>query len=55
MAKYTVVPPFRYAKFCGVLSCVFDKLGCAASEESLRNTALVFTLVFYLETFQRLH
>jgi hypothetical protein len=40
MAMYRFVSPFREAKFCGVLSCVFDKLGCAVGEESLRNTAL---------------
>jgi hypothetical protein len=34
------VPHFREAKFCGVPSRVFAKLGCAAGEESLRNTAL---------------
>jgi hypothetical protein len=26
------VPSFREAKFCGVASCVFDKLGCAAGK-----------------------
>jgi hypothetical protein len=31
---------FREAKFCGVLSCVFDKLGCAAGEKWLRNTGI---------------
>jgi hypothetical protein len=40
MAMYSFVPPFRDAKFCGVPSCVFDKLGCAASEKRFRNTAL---------------
>jgi hypothetical protein len=35
MAMYSFVPPFREAKFCGMPSCVFDKL-----EKSLRNTAL---------------
>jgi hypothetical protein len=44
MAMYSFVPPFREAKFCGVPSCVFDKLGCAADEESLRNTGLMTTL-----------
>jgi hypothetical protein len=34
------VPPFHETKFCGVPSCVFDKLGCAAGERRLRNTAL---------------
>jgi hypothetical protein len=40
MAMYSFVPPFREAKFCGVLPCVFDKLGCAAGENSLRNIGL---------------
>jgi hypothetical protein len=39
MAMYSFVPPFREAKFFGVPSCVFDKLGCAAGEKSLQNTA----------------
>jgi hypothetical protein len=38
MNVYSFVPPFREAKFCGVPSCVFDKLECAAGEESLRDT-----------------
>jgi hypothetical protein len=37
---YSFVPPFRKAKFCGVPSRVFDKLGCAAGEKSLRNTGI---------------
>jgi hypothetical protein len=37
---YSFVPSFREAKLCGVPLCVFDKLGCAASEQSLGNTAL---------------
>jgi hypothetical protein len=28
MAEYSVVPPFREAKFFGVPSCVCDILGC---------------------------
>jgi hypothetical protein len=40
MAMYNFVTPFREAKFCGVLSCVFETLGCAAGEKSLRNTGL---------------
>jgi hypothetical protein len=40
MAMYSFVHPFREAKFCDVPSCVFDKLGCAAGENSLRNTGL---------------
>jgi hypothetical protein len=40
MAMYSFVPPFREANFCGVPSCVFDKLGCAAGEKHLRNTAV---------------
>jgi hypothetical protein len=34
MVMYSSVPAFREAKFCGVPSCVFDKLGCAAGEKS---------------------
>jgi hypothetical protein len=33
MAMYSFVTTLREAKFCGVPSCVFDKLGCAASEK----------------------
>jgi hypothetical protein len=40
MAMYSFVPPIREAKFCGVPSCVFDKLERAAGGKSLRNTAL---------------
>jgi hypothetical protein len=32
MAVYTFVPSLREAKFCGVPSCVFEKLWCAAGE-----------------------
>jgi hypothetical protein len=35
MAMYSFVPPFREAKFCGVLSCVIDKLGCAAGKKKV--------------------
>jgi hypothetical protein len=38
---YSFVLPFREAKFCGVPSCVFDKLGCAACGKRLRNTAVI--------------
>jgi hypothetical protein len=40
MAMYSFEPRFCEAKFCGVPSCVFDKLGCAAGEKSLWNTAI---------------
>jgi hypothetical protein len=40
MAMYNFLLPFREAKFCGVPSCVFDKLGRAAGEESLQNTGV---------------
>jgi hypothetical protein len=40
MAMYSLVPPFREAKFCGVPSCAFDKLGSAAGEKRLRNTGI---------------
>jgi hypothetical protein len=40
MAMYSLVPPFREATYCGALSCVFDKSGCAAGEKRLQNTAL---------------
>jgi hypothetical protein len=40
MAMYSFIPPFREAKFCGVMSCVSDKLGCAAAVKELRNTDL---------------
>jgi hypothetical protein len=36
MVMYSFVTPFRETKFCGVPSCVFDKLGCAAGEKRLR-------------------
>jgi hypothetical protein len=35
MAMYNFVSLFREAKFCGVPSCVFDKLGCVAGEENI--------------------
>jgi hypothetical protein len=38
MLMHSFVSPFRKAKFCGVPSRVFDKLGCAAGEKRLRNT-----------------
>jgi hypothetical protein len=40
MVMYSFVHPFCEATFCGVPSCVFDKLGCAASEKMLRNTGI---------------
>jgi hypothetical protein len=36
----TYLWPFGEAKFCGVPSCVSDKLGCAADEKRLQNTGL---------------
>jgi hypothetical protein len=45
MTMCSVIPPFREAKFCGVPSCVFDKLGCAAGERSLRNTAIGLSIL----------
>jgi hypothetical protein len=47
MTMYSFVPPFREAKFCGVPSCVFDKLGCAAGGKSLRNIGLNHTCLFF--------
>jgi hypothetical protein len=38
MAMYIFAARLCEAKFCGVPSCVFEKLGCAAGEEILRNT-----------------
>jgi hypothetical protein len=40
MAMYSFLPPSHEAKFCGVPSCVFDKLGCAVGKKRLRNTDL---------------
>jgi hypothetical protein len=40
MAICSFVPPFRKATFCGVLSCVLKKSGCAADEKRLRNTGV---------------
>jgi hypothetical protein len=40
MAIYSFAHPFRETGFCGVPSCVFDKLGCVADEVSLRNADL---------------
>jgi hypothetical protein len=40
MAMYSFLPPSRESKFCGVLSCVFDKLGCAAGGKRLWNIDL---------------
>jgi hypothetical protein len=36
MAMYSFLPHFCVAKFCGVPSCVFDKLGCAAGVKNGR-------------------
>jgi hypothetical protein len=38
MIMHGFVTHFHQAKFCGVPSYVFDKLGCAAGEVSVRNT-----------------
>jgi hypothetical protein len=49
MVMHSFVPPFREAKFCGVPSCVFDKLGCVAGEKKIaehcytRNLSLAFS------------
>jgi hypothetical protein len=43
---HSFVPPFREAKFCGVPSCVFDKLGCAAGEERLRNSGIGLSVTY---------
>jgi hypothetical protein len=40
MTTDSFVHPFREATFWVMSSCVFDKLGCAAGEKRLRNTAL---------------
>jgi hypothetical protein len=40
MAMSNFEHPFLEAKFCGVPSCVFDKLGCAMGVKRLRNTAV---------------
>jgi hypothetical protein len=40
MAIYSFLPPLHEVKFCGVPSCVFDKLRCALGEKRLRNTPL---------------
>jgi hypothetical protein len=39
MDMYSFVSPCHEAKFCGVQSCVFDKLGCTASEKGCRTFA----------------
>jgi hypothetical protein len=38
MAMYSFVPSFREATFCGVPSCVFDKLRFCAGKRRLGNT-----------------
>jgi hypothetical protein len=35
MAMCSFVPPFHEVKFCGVPSCVFGKLLCAAGEKKV--------------------
>lgn len=40
MAVYNFIPAFRAPTFCDLPSGVSDKLGCAADEKRLRNTAL---------------
>jgi hypothetical protein len=44
VAMYSFVSPFREAKFCGVPSCVFGKLGCAAGGKSLGKTGLIHSV-----------
>jgi hypothetical protein len=44
-AMYNIVLPFHEAKFCGVLSRIFDKFGCAAGKKHWRETA-VFAAAF---------
>jgi hypothetical protein len=44
MAMYSFIPPFHEAKFCGVLPCVFNELGCVTGEKKLRNTTLVLAM-----------
>jgi hypothetical protein len=45
MAMYSFISPFCEVKFCGESSCVSDKLGCAAGEKRLWNTALEATKI----------
>jgi hypothetical protein len=40
MIMPSFISPFHEVKFCGLPSCVFDKLGCAIGEKILWNTAL---------------
>lgn len=40
MATCTSIPPLHEVTFRGVMSHVFDKLGCAVAGNSLYNTAL---------------
>lgn len=44
MATCTSIPPLHEVTFRGVMSHVFDKLGCAVAENSLYNTVLCVTL-----------
>jgi hypothetical protein len=41
MAMYSFEHPFLEAKFCGVPSCVFEKLESAAGEKRLWNIGLI--------------
>jgi hypothetical protein len=47
IAMYSFVPSFREAKFCGVPSCVFGKLWCAAGEKRLRNTDICIKRIYF--------
>lgn len=40
MTTYSFLPLSREAKLCGVLSCVLDKLGCAADEKQFQQRRL---------------
>jgi hypothetical protein len=40
MAVYSFVRPLEEAKFCGVPSCVFDRLDCAVDEKISRSNGL---------------
>jgi hypothetical protein len=45
VAMYRFVRPFREAKFCCVLSSVFDKLRCAGGDKWSRYTDLCYVSV----------
>lgn len=48
---YSFEPPFREATFCGVLSRIFDKSGCATGEEEIKGCLTLFQSLVLMDHF----